>query len=227
MTSVVMIGATGAVGTEVVKTLVHQVSVTKLTLLGRREFEGVSHPKIAQHLVDVLDPATYREHIDGARVAICTLGVGEPSKVSKETFLKIDRDAVLGFASAARDAGVVHFELLASIGADSGSKSYFLRGKGKLEDGLRALEFERLSLFHPSMILTPTNRYGFTQAVTLAVWPKLKPLLAGPLRKFRGIEVERLGRAIALNLDRQATGVEILEWDQMMELAGSSRGARD
>lgn len=222
MTSVVMIGATGAVGTEVVKTLIHQDSVTALTLLGRREFEGLSHPKITQHLVDVLDPATYREHLDDAHVALCTLGVGEPSQVSKETFLMIDRDAVLDFASAAREAGVAHFELLSSIGADSSSKSYYLRGKGELEDGLRALGFERLSLFHPSMILTPTNRYGFTQALTLAVWPKLKPLLAGPLRKFRGIEVERLGRAMALNLDRGATGVEVLEWDDFVDLAGSA-----
>lgn len=218
MSSVVMIGATGAVGTEAVRTLVALDSVETLTLLGRREFSALSHSKIVQHLVDPLDAATYRQHLTGTGAAICTLGVGQPSKVSKETFLKVDRDAALDFGRAVREAGAAHFQLLSSVGADSGSPSFYMRSKGQLEDGLRALGFDRLSLFHPSMILTPTNRYGFSQALTLAVWPKLKPLLAGPLRKFRGIEVERLGRAIALNLERPGAGEEILTWDEISAL---------
>lgn len=214
-----MIGATGAVGTEVVRNLLTLDSVESLTLLGRRELSALSHPKIGQHLVDPLDPATYRQHLAGARAAICTLGVGQPSKISKAQFLKIDRDAVLDFGRAVREAGAAHFQLLSSVGADASSASFYLRSKGRLEEGLRELGFKRLSLFHPSMILTPANRYGVSQAITLAVWPRLKPLLAGPLRKFRGIEVERLGRAMALNLERRVEGEEVLEWDGIVALS--------
>ncbi|WP_373236840.1 hypothetical protein [Cohaesibacter celericrescens] len=63
------------------------------------------------------------------------------------------------------------------------------------------------------MILTPNNRYGLSQGLTLALWPLLTPLLIGPLRKLRGIKVERLGRAIANNLVKTGRGVEVLEWD--------------
>jgi len=63
--------------------------------------------------------------------------------------------------------------LLSSVGISPKSKSFFLRTKGELVEALKALNFERLSIFMPSMILTPTNRYGFSQALTLAVWPKL------------------------------------------------------
>jgi len=77
-----------------------------------------------------------------------------------------------------------------------------------------ALGFERTSLFRPSMLVTPQNRYGAVQAVFLAVWPKLDWLFAGPLRRFRAIRVEDLGRAIAINAARDAPpGVEFLEWD--------------
>ena len=218
MSSVVMRGATGAVGTEVVQTLVTMDGVEKLILLGRREFDACADPKIGQHHVDVLDPATYRQHLDGAHAVICTLGVGQPSKMTKERFLEIDRDAVLDFGRSVREAGATHFQLLSSVGADPRSFSFYLRSKGQLEEGLRALRFERLSLFHPSMILTPTNRYGVSQGITLAVWPLLRPLLSGPLRKYRGIEVERLGRAMALNLERPAEGVEVLEWDDFVSI---------
>ncbi|WP_412049392.1 NAD(P)H-binding protein [Hoeflea sp. Naph1] len=215
---VVMIGATGAVGGEVVKALLGMDSVGGITLIGRKRYEGSSSAKVSQHVVDVADPESYRHLLPGHSHAICTLGVGQPSKEGRAQFLRIDRDLPLAFGRACREAGVGHFQLLSSVGADATSKSFYLRSKGELERGLLALGFARLSLFHPSMILTPTNRYGASQALTLAVWPWLTPLLAGPLRKFRGVKLARLGQAIALNLERTAlarTGEasEILEWD--------------
>jgi len=84
---------------------------------------------------------------------------------------------------------------------------------------LKALDFERLSIFMPSMILTPKNRYGFSQALNLAVWPKLNPLLLGRLKKFRGIPVKRLGKAMANNIRNNNTGFEKLTWIDFMKLS--------
>lgn len=211
-------GATGAVGGHVVRTLLGMDEVGRLTLLGRRPVDGLVEAKIEQQVVDVFTPASYQEHLAGHAVAICTLGVGQPSKVSRQEYIKIDKTAVLTFARECRDAGVEHFELLSSVGANSGSYSFYLRTKGELEDALEALGFARLSLFHPSMILTPTNRYGLAQAITLAIWPRLRPLLSGPLRRYRGIAVEKLGQAIGRNTTRPGRGVETLEWDHFNDI---------
>lgn len=175
--------------------------------------------KFRQPVVDVLNPDSYADVIPGHHVAICTLGVGEPSRVSREDFVRIDRDAVLEFATRCRSAGVRHFQLLGSVGANPQSRSFFLRTKGQLESGLRELGFDRLSLFRPSMILTPHNRYGITQALTLAIWPRIGPLMMGGLSKYRGVRVERLGRAMALNLRGSQTGVEVLYRDRIEALA--------
>ncbi|MFT4704666.1 MAG: hypothetical protein ACI81R_002373 [Bradymonadia bacterium] len=48
--------------------------MAELTLLGRRELGGVTDPRVAQHVVDVLDPETYRHLVAGHHAAICTLG---------------------------------------------------------------------------------------------------------------------------------------------------------
>jgi len=120
---------------------------------------------------------------------------------------------------------VRHFELLGSVGADPNSRSFNLRTKGELEAGLRYLDFERLSLFRPSMILTPTNRYGLSQALTLAVCPKLNPVLSGRLTRYRGIRVERLGHAMAENLRAGKPGVEVLHWEDIEALAGAAENA--
>ncbi len=217
--SVVMVGATGAVGSEVAKTLATMPDVTSMTLLGRRPLESVGGERVAQHTIDIFDPASYEHLLPGHDAAICTLGVGQPSKMSREEFVRIDRDAVLDFARACKQAGVQHFSLLGAVGANAGSASFYLRTKGELEDGLRGLGFRRLSLFRPSMILTPTNRYGLSQAVTLALWPRLDFLLRGGWSRYRGIRVEELGRAMALDLRSPATGCEVLEWGAIRALA--------
>ncbi|WP_341225365.1 NAD(P)H-binding protein [uncultured Arcticibacterium sp.] len=212
--AIVMMGASGAVGTEALKTLLPLNTITQLTLLGRKPIENIEPDFVRQHKIDISDSSSYEHYLAGHTAAICTLGVGEPSKISKEDFVKIDKTAVLDFAMACKKAGVKHFELLASVGISATSSSFYLRTKGELVEELKALNFERLSIFQPSMILTPTNRYGIAQAITLKVWPVLQPLFMGSLRKYRGIKVSELGQAMAKNVFNSEEGFETLQWDQ-------------
>ncbi len=214
-----MMGATGAVGREVARALCGEPALEKLTLLGRRELPDLNRANVEQHCIDILIPDSYQMLVSGHQCAICTLGIGEPSKASKEDFLRIDKQAVLDFAVACRQAGVEHFQLLSSVGADAKSRSFYLRSKGELNDALRALNFKRLSLFQPSMIITPHNRYGFSQAVTLAVWPILSRVMFGPMSKLRGIDVSDLGTAMANNSLSKGTGVEVLHWQEITNLS--------
>jgi len=191
-------------------------------LIGRRPVAKATSSVVAQHIVDPLDASTYKQLLAGHDCAVCTFGVSQPSKMTKEEFIRIDKDAVLSFAAECKSAGIRHFELLGSASADAQSRYPYLRTKGELRDGLVALDFERLSIFQPSMILTPTNRFGFSQALTLTFWPMLTPALLGSWRKYRGIRVETLGAAIAANLVTPGQGLEILHWDQFLALAAKS-----
>ena len=225
--SVVMWGASGAVGAHVVATLLKLPELKRLTLLGRRETslpEGCDKATVTQHVVNIESAEAYADFVVGHDAAVCTLGVGQPSQMTKAQFVHIDKDVVIAFATSCKQSGVRHFELLGAVGAESKSRAFYLRVKGELEEALVALNFERLSLFQPSMILTPTNRYGIQQALTLALWPSLSRLLIGPMRKYRGIRIEALGAAMANNLATAGQGVETLHWDQFTALAEASGG---
>lgn len=115
------------------------------------------------------------------------LGVGQPSKVSKEEFLAIDKIAIINFAKACKQAGIRHFQLLLSVGSNAKSASFYLRTKGELIEALTELHFEQMSIFQPSMILTPKNRYGLMQGITLKVWPWLNTLFVGIAIKYKGV----------------------------------------
>jgi len=222
--AIIMLGATGAVGNHTALTLSKMPSVKQLTLLGRRPAENVVGQSVFQHEIDIFSPKSYEPFLHGHGTAICTLGVGQPSTMSKDEFVKIDKNAVLDFAIACKKAGVAHFELLSSVGVSSTSSSFYLRTKGELEESLKELGFERLSLFHPSMIMTPTNRYGLSQALTRLVMPLLDPLFIASFNKLRSISAARLGIAIAMNLlqNNHATDLEILHWSDFMVLSKAS-----
>jgi uncharacterized protein YbjT (DUF2867 family) len=229
---VVLLGATGAVGRHVLALALRSPAFETVTTLGRRPVEVKDDEaragKLAQHVVDLEQPDSYRALIPGHTAAICTLGIGQPTKSTREELWRVEIDYVIGFAAACRDAGVRHFSLMTSVGSDARSRSYYLRLKGTQEDRVAALGFERTSLFRPSMLITPQNRYGASQALVLAVWPRIDWLFVGPLRRFRGIRVADLGRAIALNVvGDPPRGVEILEWDGVQRILRDSRRASD
>lgn len=209
-----MLGASGAVGGMAAQALSQLPQVQQLTLLNRRPLPALDSARVVQHTVDVLDSQSYAQYLPGHEGAVCCLGVGQPSKVSQEEFVKVDKTAVLDYAKACRAAGVRHFQLLSAVGANAQSRSHYLRTKGELQEAITALGFERVSFFQPSMILTPTNRYGVSQALLLAAWPVVSQCMHGGLRKYRGIAVDTLGRAIAKNAVTSGQGVEVLQWSQ-------------
>lgn len=224
----VVLGATGAVGTEVVRALLQSRRFGRVTTLGRRPFAipGAPSEKLVHHVVDVFDPSAYESLLDGHAAAFCTLGLGQPSKVTREELYRVDVAASAGFASACKRRGVSHFSLLTAVGANPKSPSFYLRCKGEVEEKVRAERFPRASFFRPSMIMTPANRYGLVQAVFLAVYPFLDPFLLGPLRPYRSVKVGDLGKAMAVNAERAGTGAapraEILDWSAFRAiLAGS------
>ena len=219
--SIIMLGATGMAGSHVLKALLSQESrIDQITLLGRRKIENLENVdiRVEQHMVDIFTPSTYQPFIEGHSVAICTLGVGEPSSVSKEQLVKVDKTAVLDFATQCKNAGVQHFEILSSVNARSSSSNFYLKVKGELNEGLTKLNFNRLSIFQPSLIITPTNRFGFGQWLMLKLFPVFKPLMQGSLKKYRGIAVDRLGKAIASNIFTQKSGEEVLHWKEMEDI---------
>ena len=223
--NVVILGASGAVGLNVVATLQAMPEISLITALVRKPLEIGSRDKLQQHMVDVIKPESYLHLLRGQVAAICTFGVGEPSKVSREEFRAVDFDAVFGFAKACKAQGVKDFELLGAVAADPKSRSFYLKSKGELREAIVGLGFGHFSCFQPSMLLTKINRYGFSQGLMLSIWPVLSHALIGGAQKYRGFRVEDLGAAMARNLLGQCHMVEVLHWPEIMRIRYTADGS--
>src|SRR5262245_22231910 len=147
----VLIGATGAVGKNVLRALLDSARFTAVTTLGRRtlppEDQISSSPKLSQHVIDLWKSATYEALLSGHEAAFCTLGVGQPTKLPREEVLRTDVEGVMEFAAACKRQGVRHFSLMTAVGADPKARYWYLRMKGELEQKVAALGFERTSFF--------------------------------------------------------------------------------
>lgn len=90
-----------------------------------------------------------------ARVAVCALGTTRAKAGSDAAFRAVDHDAVLAFARAARAAGVMHFIVVSSVGANPDASLLYPRTKGEVEAALAAMQFVRLDIIQPGLLIGP------------------------------------------------------------------------
>ena len=84
--------------------------------------------KLALEEVDLseLETAT-TELASGCDLAFMTMGIGQPRKVSREVFRRVDLEYAAAFAKGSAAAGIRHISMLSSVGANLDSRSYYLR----------------------------------------------------------------------------------------------------
>jgi len=196
-----MIGATGLIGRQLWPLIAKEHD---LLVLGRRP-SGAEREKLGS-------AAEWPGLLSGERIdgAVSTLGSTQKKAGNWESFAAVDRDAVLAFAEAAREAGARHFLTVSSVGADPASGNRYLRLKGEVERALGKIGFERLDIVRPGLLIgdrpgdhRPLERLG------ILLSPVLNPLLRGSLDRYRGINSALVARALAGLVDQSGTGVHI------------------
>lgn len=137
---VLLAGATGLVGWLVLDRCRDAIPVS------RRPIPG--HPGVVADFDD-LPP------LPEAQVAVCALGTTRAKAGSDAAFRAVDHDAVLTFARAAQAAGVTHFILVSSVGANPKASLLYPRTKGEVEAALSAMAFTRLDILQPGLLIGP------------------------------------------------------------------------
>lgn len=146
--TVILAGATGLVGREILQGLLADPTVSAVHSLGRRA-PATQHPKLTAHVVDfaALPPLPPADEV--------YLALGTTIKVtgSQAAFRALDYDANLAVAQAALAAGVKKVGLVSAMGANARSKIFYNRVKGELEDALAKLPFEGIVIARPSLLI--------------------------------------------------------------------------
>lgn len=162
----IVIGATGAVGKELVRALLDDARYTEVAVFVRRD-PGVTHQRLTAHVINFEQPDTWRALVTGD-VLFSALGTSLKQAGSKEAQRHIDYDYQHMFAEAAHANGVPHLVQLSSLGADSRSSIFYLRLKGELDDAVQRLGFDTVHIVRPPSLIRPkAKRLGETAVVKI------------------------------------------------------------
>lgn len=216
--SALIVGATGLVGSELAKLLCESRDYVSVTVLTRRPLQ-IEHDKLTVHIVDFDEIS--EQDIQCVDDVFCCLGTTRKKAGSREEFEKVDVEYPLRIAALAKNEGVTHFIAISAMGASEKSFAYYNRVKGKLEQQLQALDFPRLSIVRPSLLVGKRPEFRFGEKSGEVVLKVVKPILLGPLKRYRSIEARQVAEAmlyIALYGEKQPFTVYISQQLANMKL---------
>jgi uncharacterized protein YbjT (DUF2867 family) len=209
-------GASGLVGRACLDVLLADPACRRVTVFGRRPL-GRSAPTLAERIVSLerldAEPAEPADH------AFCALGTTIRTAGSREAFRRVDLDMVASFAAFAKRSGASSMVLVSSVGADPGSRNFYLRVKGEAEAAAVGQGFASVHVLRPGLLVGHRSEHRAGEAAAQRVMPWLAPVLQGPLRRYRAISAAIVGDAMVGAALAGRTGTTVLHFDEIVAAA--------
>ncbi len=206
---IIVTGATGLVGSEVVRAAIVDREVDELILLGRSRSE-LRHPKISNVLHEnFLDFTASKEYFERADALIWCLGISQ-TQVSKQKYEEITFDytkACVDFCKKVKPS--IRFVFVSGDGADRTEKSrtLFKRLKGKTENYILGSGLTDFIIARPDAVRPKrkNKRAPFAYKLAYPFFP-----LVEKLAPHKVIWSDVLGKALVI-LAREGTEENTLE----------------
>lgn len=176
--TVVLAGASGLVGRQLLSQMLADPGVTEVRVLVRRPLTpagltgsehtpGLDKLRVWVHDFERLSEA--QSLFAGAGSLVTALGTTIRQAGSRKAFRRVDFDYPLQLARMAREAGVTRMGLVSAVGADASSVFFYNRVKGELENALRALNFEHVTVAQPSLLAGDRSEFRLGERLGLAL----------------------------------------------------------
>lgn len=186
-------GASGMIGSVILKDLLSRHDVTEVISLVRRPL-NLEHPKLKEVQHDEFSHLkAVKEEFKGVDIAFFCIGVytgAVPDPVFKE--ITVDQPVAFGETLKA-GSPEASLSFLSGQGADNTEKSNvtFARYKGRAENRLMEMDFKRLHIFRPAYIYPVEKREE--PNMMYRIIRMLHPLLKGLIPNVTSVQ---LGRAM-------------------------------
>lgn len=190
-----VIGATGLVGELLVHHLLEHSAYSQVRVLVRRPLE-LQHPKLEQHVVNWEQLESQGELFDGINDLYCCLGTTIKKAGSQENFRQVDYHYPVRAAMLAKQHGVPQMLVISSMGASAGSRVFYSRTKGEMEDALSVIGFQSLHIFRPSLILGDRNEKRLGEQMAAHAMKLLDRWMKGRADKYRAVHAATIAQAM-------------------------------
>jgi len=136
-------------------------------------------------------------------------------KKDRENHFKIEHDYIIKILEKAKKLGAKDISIISAIGANKKSSNFYLKTKGLLEESIKLLAYDNVSILRPGHILANKNSISKDFLVwTIDIFTKiLNFFLIGPMRKYRAIEIDKLSNFM---VEKNNKGLNIYYYDDFI-----------
>lgn len=206
--SILLLGATGLVGSHCLRLLATDPAFARVVVLTRRPLSvEQTFGNVEPHVVD-FDNLSAHSSLFRVDQVMCALGTTIRQARSQARFRIVDYEYPLAAARLGLAQGATHYLLVSSIGANARSRAFYTRVKGELESAVLALQYRSVTIARPSLLLGPRAEYRLAEQVA----KRLAFLAPG---KYKPVPAHAVAAALVSAAKQDAPGSRILESQQL------------
>ncbi|MBQ4818979.1 NAD-dependent epimerase/dehydratase family protein [Aquimarina sp. MMG016] len=212
----IILGATGLTGGILLQKLMDDDRYEKIKLFSRSSV-NISHPKIEEHLVDLLQLRNYAQDFIADEV-FCCIGTTNAKTPDKELYHNIDYGIPVSAAQLCKTNKISTLIVISALGADPKSRVFYNRTKGEMEEAVLEFDIPKTHILQPSLIggqryEKRPGEYFFKQLMKV-----FNPLLIGSFKKYRTINPETIVSAMVWLANHKFHQKRIIS-DEIQEIA--------
>ena len=200
-----VLGATGAIGKDLVEQLLKDSTFDRVDIFVRREVK-IPSDKLVVHVVNFDHPEQWADSLTGDVLFSC-LGTTMKTAGSQDAQWKVDYTYQFNAAKAARENGVPVYVLVSAIDANSKSKIFYTKMKGALDDAVQALGFESCFILQPASLI---RKNADRVEETVGIWALKAFNAIGLMRKYTPITTEAVAAAMIRLAKSGRRGTEVI-----------------
>jgi uncharacterized protein YbjT (DUF2867 family) len=206
-------GATGLVGTSLLKQLLDDDQYDKIVVITRKPID-IKHPKLIQQQIDFDSIESLKLDFPVDDV-FCALGTTIKTAGSQDAFYKVDYTYVVNLGKWCAVNGVKRFLIVSAMGASSKSGIFYNRVKGEMETAVGQLNIPQVLVFRPSLLMGDRKEKRGGEKIAQVVMGGLGFLFVGPLLKYKGIHAEVVAKAMIRSAKEELRGFTVMESGEM------------
>lgn len=215
--TVIIAGASGLIGSELIKLLLENKNIDKVIALVRNQLP-INNVKLTQIKADFNNLQNYTEEIKGDAL-YCCLGTTKNKTPDKDKYRQVDFQYPLELAKIASNNKVRQLHLISALGADAGSSIFYNKLKGELEQEVKRLDFKSVHIYQPSLLVGNRGESRPLEKAAISFMKVLNPLLNGKLKKYRSIKAIDIAKAMVNETFKNPEGLHIYPSDQIKNKA--------
>ena len=219
MKTALIFGSSGLIGNELFKTILLNNSYDKIKVFVR-SIPEVNNPKVEIIKTDFSNLEQYKDKIIGDDCFFC-IGTTKKNTPDKDEYRRVEYNIPVEVAKIAKTNSVKSFYYVSSIGANPNASSNYLKNKGQVEGELKNLNFSKLAIIRPSLLIGNRKSFRLSEVIFTPVMNTLTLFAFGSLKKYKPIKIQNVVKAI-LHISKNISDKIVFESDELERIAKSN-----